>query len=172
MTFENGFITVKPIDKKLEKKGKNRERLLRMQESGKYVFHGSPIELPKLSPLQAYRRNKETGEMEKDGEPAVFATQFADIAIFRSLINQKDVIGPTSSSFGVDDNGFYSSATANLYEAAKKKIGKIYVFEKSKFGDIVGMECRSTEEVEPLEVIDVYFDDLPTGVKMIENQKK
>lgn len=141
---------------------KNRERLLALEKEGKYVFHGSPDIFEKLEPRQAYNYNKKTDKMEKDGKPAVFASPYADIAIFRSLINAKDVSGDSTSSFGISKGKLHFSATKNLSDAAKNKIGRVYVLDKQKFRDFEGMQCRSLEVNHPIEVIEVSINDLPS----------
>jgi len=152
----------------IEREGKNRERLLSLEKEGKYVFHGSPDTVEVLEPRQAYNRSKETGNMEKDGEPAVFATPYADVAIFRALINAKGISGESTSQFGIDEDKLHFSATKNLLEAARGKIGKVYVLDKQKFQDFEGMQCRSSETNEPIEVIEVTVDDLSQNIEMIE----
>lgn len=152
----------------IEREGKNRERLLSLEKEGKYVFHGSPDVIAVLEPRQAYNRSKETGNMEKDGEPAVFATPYADVAIFRALTDTKGVRGESTSQFGIDGDNLHFSATKNILEAAKTKVGKVYVLDKQKFQDFEGMQCRSVETNEPIEVVDVTFDDLPQNIETIE----
>jgi len=161
----------KEENKEKEKFSPGKERLYKLQRNGHYVFHGSPVESVKLTPQQAFNKNKETGEMEKHGEPAIFATPYADIAIFRALINGKGVEGASSSSFGVDGKNFNYGASQNLIDAAKTKIGKIYVFDKSKFSRVKGTECRCLEEIEPVEVIDVMVEDLPKDIVILGTKK-
>jgi hypothetical protein len=148
--------------------GKNRERLLELEGEGKYVFHGSLEDIDTLEPQQAHRENKETGEMEKDGDPAVFGTPHADLAIFRALTNSK--LPDSRSSFGTDDEGkLQFSATKNILDEAEKKIGKIYVLDKDNFEDDErGMESRSEVKNTPIEVIEVTTDDLSPDVQVIE----
>lgn len=116
----------------IEKIGENKEKLLQLEKEGKYYFHGSPDVIGILVPQQAYNHNEETGKMEKDGEPAVFATPYADVAIFRALVNTKGVSGESTSSFGINGEQLYFSATKNLLESAKDKIGRVYVLDKLK----------------------------------------
>lgn len=80
-------------ESKVEQIVKGREKLLALEKEGKFVFHGSPDVINVLEPRQAYNRNDETGTMEKHDEPAVFATPYAEVAIFRALINAKGVKG-------------------------------------------------------------------------------
>lgn len=155
---------------RIEQEGKNRERLLLLEKEGKYVFHGSPENIDILKPRQTYYRSKETGNTEKDGKPAVFATQYADVAIFRALINAKGVSGESSTSrFGINEDTLNFSATRNLLiKATEKKVGKVYVLDKREFQDFDGIQCRSLEAVEPIEVVEVSIDDLPKDIEIIE----
>jgi hypothetical protein len=156
------------FDKQFEQIGKNREKLLALENEGRYVFHGSMEEIDILEPRQAEKQNNETGEMESDGDLAVFATPHADTAIFRSLINAKDVTGDSSSGFGMGDDGLHFSTTQNLLDAAKMKKGKVYVLDKEQFSEVEGTQCRSFETVTPIDVIEVDFNDLPPSIKLIE----
>ena len=161
MSFESG----------LEQKGKNRKKLLALEKEGIYVFHGSPDTIEKLEPRQAFGKNKKTGKMEKDGAPAVFATPFADMAIFRALTNFSDLKEESSSSFGTNEQGEMNfSATKNLLDHAKGKVGRVYVLSKEKFGEPEGMQSRSSEVVEPVQVVEVTVDDLPPGIKIIKSK--
>ncbi|MCR4280686.1 MAG: hypothetical protein NUV82_04695 [Candidatus Komeilibacteria bacterium] len=153
--------------KTIERQGKNRERLLSLEKEGRYVFHGSPDDIAVLQPRQAYNRSEKTGIIEKDGDPAVFATPYADIAIFRALINTKAVTEASTSQFGMDNDRLFFSATNNLLEAARAKIGKVYVLDRRKFHNFEGMQCRSEEINEPIEVIEVNVDDLPKNIEKI-----
>ena len=96
----------------------------------------------------------------------VFATPYADVAIFRALINVKDVSGESASQFGIDGDKLHFSATKNLFKAARKKIGKVYVLDKQKFQDFKGMQCHSLESNEPIEIIEVTLDDLPQNIEI------
>jgi len=153
---------------KFEQMPSAREHLLDLEKQGKYVFHGSIDENPELEPKQAHTLNKKTGEMEKDKEPAVFATPFADVAIFRALINEKRTAQNSSSSFGIDGDKFRFSAFKNLIDIARTAKGKVYVFEKELFGKVKGTECRSQKKVKPIEIIEVGFKDLPKKILIAE----
>ena len=94
-----------------EQMSENKKHLLELEQSGNFVFHGSPVMIESLTPRQAYKSNKETGMMDADGNPAVFATPFAEVAIFRSLINGDYVASESTSRFGLNDVGPYFSAS-------------------------------------------------------------
>lgn len=160
------MFTEKP---QVEVLSKNKERLLALEKTGKFVFHGSMDVINELQPRQAENAG------EKHGEPAVFATPFAEAAIFRSLINadKLEVKGESDNEFGIGDDGLHFSASENLLAAARGKIGRIYVLDKGSFKDLEPgrMECRSFETVKPIEVIEITFDDLPKGIKIVDPSK-
>lgn len=153
---------------KIEQTSGNKERLLALEKQEKFVFHGSPYAIDDLEPRQGYNYNEKTGQKEKDGNPAVFSTPFIDVAIFRALINTEGVTGKSMSKFGIEGERLHFSATKNLVDQAKKKIGKIYVLDKLKFKDFEGTECRSEEKVIPIEVFEVTAEDLPENIKIKE----
>lgn len=153
---------------KIEQIGKNRERLLSLEKEKKYVFHGSPEDIDTLRPRQSFDFNKETGKMEKDGEPSIFASPYADIAIFRALINRKNTNEESKSEFGINEDALCFAATPNLIEAVKDNRAYVYVLDKNKFQDSGNMQCRSSKPIKPIEVVEVTIDDLPQNIKIID----
>jgi len=147
---------------------KSKKRLMLLEKRGEVVFHGSPYNIEVLEPRQAYNRNKQTGKMEKDGKPAVFATPYTEVAIFRSLIDHNSVKGSSSSQFGMNGNEFSFSATKNLFDQTRKNIGRIYILDKKKFHTFEGMQCKSFKKILLLEVIEVTFEDLPKKIEIIK----
>jgi hypothetical protein len=107
--------------------------------------------------------------MEEDGEPTVCATQYIDIAIFRALINRKDFHEESTSGFGIENNELYFSATKNLIDRAKAKIGYVYILDKESFNKFNDIEHRSSQANNPIETIEVCFDDLPQNIQVISN---
>ncbi|MDO8512636.1 MAG: hypothetical protein Q7S57_05145 [bacterium] len=146
----------------------SREKLLALEDEGKYVFHGSPNNIELLEPRQGYNFNEITGEQEKDGNPAVFATQYANLAIFRALINDKNIKEESSCRSGVDDAGLHFTASRNLLDYAKTITAKIYVLDKNSFSNFDHIQGRSEQPVTPLEVIEVTAEDLPENITVIE----
>ncbi|MFA5986281.1 MAG: hypothetical protein WC819_02950 [Parcubacteria group bacterium] len=152
-------------------KRKGREYLLSLEKAGKYVFHGSPDDIDVLEPRQAYGENEENGDYEKDGESAVFATRFADVAIFRSLINER--LGGDGSECGMsidNDNNIYYRSSRDLLEKVKDHKGKVYVLKSEGFSDFKGLDCRSNEQVVPIEIVEVDCTDLPKNIDIIESR--
>lgn len=153
----------------LEKNKSGREKLLELEKTGQFVFHGSLDKINILEPRQSYNCNKETGKEEKDGDPAVFATPFADMAIFRALIHEKGLEEDSESSFGIDDDGkLHFFATKNLIDRARGIIARVYVLNRDDFDNFDYIQCRSSKEIIPVEVIEVNVDDLPDNIKIID----
>ena len=71
-----------------------------------------------------------------------------------------------------EEDALYFRATQNLIDKAKEKIGKIYILDKRKFEDFKGTECTCQKEIEPIEVIEVKFEDLPRNIKILPDEKK
>lgn len=153
---------------KREQPGKNREKLLILEKEGKVVFHGSQSVIETLEPQQAHKYNKKTGMSENDGKPAVFATPFAEVAIFRALVTEKTAVGNATSGFGINGDQLHFAATKNLLEQAKNIVGKVYVLDKKKFKYFKGTQCRSRKPVVPIEIIEVTAGDLPQNIEIIE----
>jgi hypothetical protein len=152
-----------------ERGGINRERLLELEREGRFVFHGSPDTIEKLEPRQAEDQNAETGEMEKDGTPAVFASPFADVAIFMALMRGDNVPGTRTSRYNMDsENGLHFAATKNLLDNARNITGRVYVLDKQQFTDFKGADCRSEKPIDPIDTIEVTAGDLPPGIDVLE----
>lgn len=146
----------------------NKKRLLDLEKSNNFVFHGSTSNIGVLTPRQGYNFNKKTNKMEKDGDPAIFATKFVEIAIFRALINKNNVQETNLSYFNIENNSPCFAATQNLIDAAKTKTGKVYVLNKNQFQEHNKMESISHTSSVPIESIDVVFQDLPKNIKIIK----
>jgi len=147
-----------------EKDPSVRERLLDLEKSGKFVFHGSAREIETLEPRQPYI---ERGE--KHGNPCVATTPFVDIAIFRAIINEDNFAEKDySSSFSFDsDKGIELNASQVVLNNLKDKKGFVYVLDKSLFEKFSGMEWRSEQSVKPVEVVEVTTEDLSDNIKLI-----
>ncbi len=137
----------------------NLKHLLDLEMSGKYAFHWSDVYLDKLDPKPAERL--ENGKMVPDWESAIFASEFAKIAVFRSLIRKERVSWNATSSFGVEGYNVKLSLTPNLLESAKWQLWYVYVFERWDFQEFYNMECKSYKSLKPKEIIKVSFWDLP-----------
>jgi hypothetical protein len=155
----------------------NKQKILELEKTGKYVFHGSNngnIEV--LEPRQSYHFNNPEDLEEKgspDGEPAVAATPYAEIAIFRAIVNGGNIQSHHLSGFGFKQNKkdqmyFSLEPIEAVNEAYDNKKGFVYVFNKADFkpylrdgqADESAMEWRCDKTIKPLEVIEVTSADL------------
>lgn len=154
------------------------ERLMQLESEGKHVFHGSPkpdIEI--LEPRQSTHVPDYSKPTESilDGAPAVSATPYAQMAIFRSIINGSNIDMDHTSGFGFDNEGiFFSVSHDDVLKRAEGKDGYVYVFDKKDFapytreGEDQGsnFEWRSYKPVKPVEVIKVGHEHLPKKIKV------
>lgn len=103
-----------------------KEKLNKLELTDNYVFHGSSdgtIQL--LEP----RQGSHVPDLSKptkiilDGKPAVSATPYVEIAIFRAMINNKNVPFSHTSGFGInhDSKEFRVSSEKVLKEIKEKK---------------------------------------------------
>ena len=103
----------------------------------------------------------------KDGDPCIAASPYADIAIFRAIVNDVNFSDYSySSNFGVEGRdgketvklGASLCVTDNL--AGKK--GVVYVFNRDGFRlhEAGVMEWRCDIEMAPSEKIEVCADDI------------
>jgi len=149
------------------------ERLRTLEETGNYVFHGSPVSnMQALEPRQGTHTPDESKQGEKilDGKPAVSATPFVSFAIFRAIVNNANVPFKHSSRFGFKDGEReYRVSSVEVLESVRGKKGYVYVFDKDEFepysrdGKVRDglMEWRAYKKVKPVEVVEVTYEDLP-----------
>ena len=153
-----------------------KKRLIELEEGNKYVFHGSPEGgLEKLSPRQA-KNYKDKDNFYLDGEPAVCATPYIDVAIFMAIINSKNIKISNFSGFGRGKKGFnFRISSKEALDQTKDKFGFVYVFSKNNFTSFSrendsndkDLEWRCYKEIEPIEVIKVFYDDLPKKIDIV-----
>jgi hypothetical protein len=158
----------------------SKEKLAELQETNQYVFHGSPdgtIEV--LEPRQSTHLPDASKPAESipDGKPAISATPYADLAIFRAIVNKNNIpLKEFSSGFGIDNNEkrTFQVSSKEVLEHTKDKKGYVYVFYRSKFEPYgrddrprpAYMEWRAYEPVAPVEVLEVTDADLPEKEKI------
>lgn len=162
----------------IEKVQSGREILKDLESAGVYVFHGSPKgEIEILEPRQGMRAAK-SNEMITDGDPAVSATPYVDISIFRAIVSMRknSKISNYNTSFGVHNGELkYGVSSQDILDEAKNNFGYVYVFNKSDFepydrsgnASDKNMEWRSYKPVKPIQVVEVNFNDLPDMEKII-----
>jgi hypothetical protein len=125
-------------------------------------------------------RDDTSGEMIPHGDPAVCATPFADIAIFRSIINRKNLPEKHGSRFGGSIEGtkslrLYFEVTETIDEQIRNNSehlkGRVYFFDKNDFNYFSPIEVRANKLVKPLGVVLVNIDDLPDYSEYIVKTK-
>jgi hypothetical protein len=148
-----------------------REFLLDVEKKDGYLFHGSAERIEWLEPCQPYRCDQNTGAMVEDGGPCVSASPFADIAIFRSLINRRTKGGVGWSAFGVRGGKPSLRTTRQVLDTVrgKKVVGWVHILERDQFYQRNEAEWRSLMPVKPISVIRVDCEDLPPYVEVGES---
>ncbi len=156
-----------------------KKRLLDLEATGTFLFHGSPYKIEELEPRQAHTRaSNESYEMVPDGEPSVAASPYAEIAIFRAIVNRENIPESHTGSFGskTDEEGttveLSYGFTPNVPALLPNSTGYVYVLKKSQFnpraGEL-GMEWRSERRVKPVEIIEVHEQDLPSKIELLND---
>lgn len=145
-----------------------RTKLLKLESESKWVFHGSPYEIEIFEPRQAYKYPKDK-ERIPDGDPAVFASPSADIAIFMGIINTVNAPLGLRSGFGTDGEGKIKfKAIKETIDQLHNSKGYVYVFDKSKFSPRSMIESLSYEKVIPDDVVVISEKDLPKNIEITD----
>lgn len=147
-----------------------KEKLLNLEKTGEFVFHGTGSDLEILEPQQAY--NFVDGVQIEDDKPAVFATSAADYAIFMAIINVTNCPEGYHSSVGTSEKSrhpdklFFRAKSGTLERLNDNASGWVYVFERKFFTlrDQGGVEYVSYSAVKPIERVKVAKKDLPEGI--------
>ncbi|GEM_PF-1067652 len=168
MFSEQQKFNNEPTTQELKEKNPTpREKLLALEKEGIFVFHGSPVGgIEALEPRQAViGRNQK-----KHGEPCVAATGFAEIAIFRAIINYENFPEGCASTFGLKHGLPYFETTEAIRENLTGKTGYVYVFNKSDFEQFgkSNFESRCNKKIKPIEIIEVTSNDLPKNIVRVE----
>ncbi len=104
-----------------------------------------------------------------DGEPAVFASPFADYAIFMALINKENCPKGYRASVRSEEGVLIFRATqTTLSQLNEETTGFVYVFEKAKFEKRSDEEWVSYSTVTPISKIQVYLTDFAPEIKIID----
>lgn len=131
--------------------------LQELEQTGKYVFHGSGSHIEIFEPRQAH--NHINGVDVPDGEPAIFASSKLNYAIFMAIINKKNC-----------PNGYRSSSNGREFKATKETLeqltsnasGYVYVFNASDFKERINgeEECVRHESIKPLYMYEVHVSEM------------
>lgn len=146
----------------------NRARLELLQLDEQYVFHGSGLKILELEPRQAH--TVIDGVNTPDGEPAVYASQFIDYAIFMALINKENCPYSTRSSCSFESGRLIFGATQEtLDQLPDNAIGYVHVLHRNAFQLRGGSEWFSTQIQKPHETIEVHRSDFTEPINIIDD---
>jgi len=144
-----------------------KERLLNLEKEGRFVFHGSASETQKLTPKQPMIYDNKLKKQREHGASCVAATSFAEVAIFRAIINPQNFdFKGYRSSFGVSNGKQEFTTTKRVFDQVEGKTGYVHVLDKESFNRFSSMEWRSEEGVKPVEIIQVTSKDLPENIEI------
>jgi hypothetical protein len=140
----------------------SKERLLELESTGKYLFHGSPSKVETFEPRQAY--TDINGKPTPDGEPSVFASEEIETPIFRSIFHEGSFEG-LEGSYEVgfsnsDDGAHYIHANEAAVEVCKQNSGYVYVFKRNDFTLRGNSEWVAIKNVKPVAVFRSVFEDV------------
>lgn len=148
-----------------------KERLLNLEKEGKWVFHGSALEIEEFEPRQAF--NFIGGKNIPDGEPAVFASSVAEYAIFMAVVNEMNCPEGLHSSAGTVQKDAHVSMQYRMTQHTSAQLkgdasGWVYVFDRSAFTqrDPGGVEFVSPIRIAPADKIKVRRMDLPENIEI------
>ena len=149
------------------------KRLKNLEATEQYLFHGSPDEIGELEPRQPYIFDKKQNKMVPDGEPAVVASPYSDVAIFRAIVNKKNIPEKHWSGFGYDGENkkLKFRMSRSTADTAKEAKGYVHVLNRNEFTPKSperpgGMEWRADKSVKPVEIVEVTADYLPEDISI------
>jgi hypothetical protein len=148
--------------------------LRRLQAEGRWLFHWSGRRLELLDPRQARSFDPASGQMVPDGEPAVCATPFADIAVFRALTSSPKVeaVRPQRTGFDVRDGELILEANSAVVAALRGAEGWVYVLDRQWFTRRDEGEWRSPISVAASSAYLVSRRHLSTEISVVDDREK
>lgn len=140
---------------------------LEILDEGEFLYHGSTDKIEELEPRQAF--NWSSGVKVPDGEPAVFATDNYERAIFMAVLRG------LQGSQGTD---YDNESREYRYKMNRKKVdqlnknpnvtGYVMVLPKENFTN-EGADYRSEVKIKPKYFIEVNSSDLPKNIEVTED---
>lgn len=146
----------------------NLSELIELERHENYVFHGSGRSHSQLEPRQAY--TVVNGQSIKDGEPAIFASELVDYAIFMALIDVNWITGCRASCSFEKGRLIFSANQFTIDQFANPIVGFVHVLEKRKFTPRCGIEWLSTTIVKPSRVLEVRVDDFQKTIIILPDR--
>lgn len=149
----------------IERFGEGRERLLQLEKTGLYLFHGTEkSSLRELTPSLPH--TIKDGIREPHGDrPTISATPSADMAIFYAVVTHD------YREVSYDDQSATYRATKKALEYAQECTGFVYIVDRSAFSYPVGSspltEIRTDHSVKVLGVVPVRYQDLGMEIALL-----
>lgn len=141
------------------------DHLRELEESGKYVFHGSGNEIEKFEPRQAYNFRDE--KFTPDGDPAIWASPHFRYALFMAVVSDANCPDGFHSGAGSRTGELQFRATQKTLDQLRPDSkGYVYVFNKSEFTKRDENEYFSKMTREPVERIVVRYSDFDMPVEI------
>lgn len=150
-----------------------KQELLKLQQTGEFVFHGTHKDLVEFAPQQAF--NYDSEKQIVDGELAVFASGYAEYAIFMAIITEENCPEGYWSGAGVTNGSLSFNATQKtLDQLTDSAQGWVYVFDKADFEkrDDDNVELVAYHTVKPIKRISVRKGDLPENMAVKDYEEK
>lgn len=139
--------------------------LLRLQEAGKWIFHGSPFkDIQELEPKQA---QDVSGDPESN-EVAIYATSYVGVATQRAILPPRGEIKGEWEIVGGTNPEKPTEPLLEITENISLGKGVIYVLSREEFEQIGGGQWKCNSPASPLSEIPVdktVYDQL--GGKLV-----
>lgn len=147
-----------------------RVRLRELESENKWVFHGSGVRIEELEPRQAHSYPDAGGENKiPDGDPAVYASPLADVAIFMAIFNKQNApAGARSAMSGYENGEMKYRTTQETMDQIHNARGYIHVFSKDTFTPRSFFESLSHIPVRPEQIIEITEKDLPNNIEVTD----
>ncbi|HEY9755504.1 MAG TPA: hypothetical protein V6C97_10105 [Oculatellaceae cyanobacterium] len=141
--------------------------LIELERHGSYVFHGSGKSHKQLEPRQAY--TVVDGQSVKDGDPAIFASELVDYAIFMALIGVNWIKGCRASCNFENNRLIFGANQLTIEQLTDSTIGFVHVLERRKFEPRGGIEWLCKSVVKPSQVLQVSVDDFHRTINILSD---
>jgi hypothetical protein len=152
MSNEEASMTLEGAEVK-DKEAVGVEKILELQGTEKYVFHGSRLKIDSLEP----RVSNDTGSDPWQKTESVYADSSAKSAFERSLLDRVD-----GAQFYIDTDSRTAKirCTREAYLQMMDRKVWVHVCDKKDFESREhGSECKSNKEVIPDQVIELGISD-------------
>ena len=142
-------------------------KLLFLEKQVEYVFHGSPFQLAKLEPKQAF--DYRSGSQIKDGAPAVFASTLLPYAIFKALINPVNCRTCFFLSSCTYKNGelHFAASQDTLTHLNSMTRGYVHILNRSHFYQRGDNEWLRHGSVKPAAIFEVRLSDFHGDIEVL-----